>query len=92
MYKVFGLCFVVVGCAEKAEEDPCADIELPTCELEECPEDYQSSHGDECSADDEDCTTGTGTGRICSEGTWVVLEPSHGSPTECNIECVFSEE
>ena len=93
MYKLFGLCFFVMGCSEKAEEaDPCVDVNLPTCELEECPEDYQSSHGAECSEDDADCTTGTGTGRICSEGTWVVLEPSHGSPTECNVECIFSDE
>ena len=78
------------GCSEKQEQDPCADVELPTCELEECPDNYQDSHGEQCTEADVDCTTGTGTGRLCSdEETWVVLEPSHAEPGECNQECVF---
>jgi len=93
MYKYSLLFAFLCECSDKEEQDPCADVELPTCELEECPEDYQTSHGDECTADGADCTTGTGTGRVCSdEGTWVVLEPNHGEPGECNQECVFPTE
>ncbi len=93
MYRLFGLCLMFVGCSDKTEEqDPCAEVELPICDLQECPDDYQNSHGEECSEDDVDCTTGTGTGRVCSEGVWSVLEPAHGEPGECNKECVFSSE
>jgi hypothetical protein len=80
---------LIFGCSEKVEENPCDDMELPTCELEECSEDYQLSHGDDCTEDDVDCTTGTGTGRVCVDGIWSVLEPNHGEPGECNLECVF---
>ncbi len=80
------------GCSETEEQDPCEGIELPACELSQCPDDYELSHGDECSEEDVDCTTGTGTGRICQDGLWTVLEPSHGEPDQCNRECVFTEE
>ena len=80
------------GCSETIEKDPCEGADLPACELPECPENYELSHGDECSEDDADCTTGTGTGRLCQDGEWSVLEPNHGDPNQCNLECVFTEE
>lgn len=80
------------GCSDTAEEDPCEGVELPTCELSECPEEYELTHGDECSEEDVSCTTGTGTGRVCEDGLWSVLEPSHGEPDQCNLECFFAEE
>ena len=83
---------ILVGCGNTTESDPCDGLELPICELAECPEDYQDTHGDACSENDVDCTTGTGTGRVCVDGVWSALEPNHGEPGECNIECVFSEE
>ena len=90
MPKYLFLLVFLYGCSDKEEQDPCAEVDLPTCELAECPANYQDSHGEECTETDVDCTTGTGTGRVCSdEGTWVVLEPSHGEPGECNQECVF---
>jgi hypothetical protein len=85
-------CVFLFGCSGKSEDDVCDEVELPMCELQECPEGYELSHGEACSEDDSDCTTGTGTGRVCVDGTWSVLEPSHGSPGECNQECFFSVE
>ena len=92
MSRLIVFVILMVGCSEKSEENPCENVELPICDVEECPEDYELSHGDVCTEDDSDCTTGTGTGRVCVEGTWSVLEPSHGEPGQCNQDCVFPSE
>ena len=84
------ICFLILGCSEKNEEDPCVGLELPICELEECSDDYQSSHGEACTNETLGCTTGAGTGRVCVDEIWNVLEPNHGEPGECNQVCIFS--
>lgn len=89
------LGLLVLGCedegADKGVETadtagPCVGLDLPDCPPE-CPDDWQLSCGEPCSAEGDSCGNAIGDGRTCSGGVWQCSVHPPLDPDGCNRIC-----
>ena len=86
MLHVFAVLVMALGC--DVVDDPCAEVELPTCPAE-CPEDYASTCGEPCSEEEEgeECGNSIGDGRTCQDGVWSCTVHAPLEAEGCNWVC-----
>lgn len=83
---ILALMFSLFTACDSEEEDPCAGLVLPSCP-EECPEDFASTCGEPCEADEADCGNSIGDGRTCVDGSWSCTVHAPLEPDACNWVC-----